>query len=282
MYGTLLSILKVISEGLTAGFGVFGLMTEFKDREKKITRAGRIALIGIVATFIVSGVIAVLENANARAEERAHAAEVKRLSRPLTKFEVSAFFVRISNSDLSPEEDKFWSWVQTYTDRTHEFPTRTDIPSGVHNPDIGYPYMFSSVKLFKRSGICRKDWVPMSPDLEIADYVSTPVSTPGLWRYEVSSVMYIADEKGNNYVMEFQFPRNEEDLTGSISSVEDLPGSTLWIQFDFARLTYIRLDRLRFTFSPGVHFDIAPSQLTEMAGYHEYCFEIPKLARERF
>lgn len=73
---TLLSILKVTSEGLTAAFGIFGLLTEFKDEKtKQIKKNGKIALCGIIMSFIVSGAITALENANARAAERAHANE---------------------------------------------------------------------------------------------------------------------------------------------------------------------------------------------------------------
>src|SRR5882672_2087993 len=88
---TLLSILKVISEGLTAGFGILGLVTEFKDEKtKRITRNGKIALGGIVISFIVSGAITTVENANSRAAEKAHAIEIRRLSRPLGTLKIQA------------------------------------------------------------------------------------------------------------------------------------------------------------------------------------------------
>lgn len=58
-YGFSLSIIKVISEGLTAGFGILGLLTEFKtdvvlpngSKIKRVTRWGWVALTGIVVTL---------------------------------------------------------------------------------------------------------------------------------------------------------------------------------------------------------------------------------------
>lgn len=83
VYGILLSIFKIIAEALTAGFGILGLLTDFKDDQKKITPAGRKALVGILASFVVSGVITVLENANSRAEERLHEQQIEALEHPL-------------------------------------------------------------------------------------------------------------------------------------------------------------------------------------------------------
>ena len=89
----LLSILKAISEGLTAGFGILGLLTEFKDEKtKSITRNGKIALVGILASFIVSGIITVVENRDALAEHVEHAKEVERLSRRLGQLSLALDF----------------------------------------------------------------------------------------------------------------------------------------------------------------------------------------------
>ncbi len=63
--------------------GIFGLLTEFKDKDKKITISGKIALAGIVLGFMLSGVITVLEVRNSNAEADKNAQEVRRLQRPL-------------------------------------------------------------------------------------------------------------------------------------------------------------------------------------------------------
>jgi hypothetical protein len=84
MHIDLLTVLKVLLQTLTAGFGMFGLLSEYKDKStNRITRSGKIAFLGILATFIASGAITLVETANSRAAERAHELEVRKLSRPL-------------------------------------------------------------------------------------------------------------------------------------------------------------------------------------------------------
>jgi hypothetical protein len=52
---TILSATKYISTALTAGFGIMGLLVEYKNkRTKKITLWGRIAITGIIGSAIVS------------------------------------------------------------------------------------------------------------------------------------------------------------------------------------------------------------------------------------
>lgn len=79
----MLTILKITSYAVTAAFGIFGLLTEFKDKNKKVTASGKIALVGIVAGFLVSGVITVLEARSSRAVEETREQEIRRLQRPL-------------------------------------------------------------------------------------------------------------------------------------------------------------------------------------------------------
>jgi hypothetical protein len=88
MYGTVLTIVKLISEGLTAGFGIYGLFTEFKDQQKKITRSGKIALIGIIAGFVLTCVMTGLEQAKERAADLAHEKEIRRLTSPLGQLSI--------------------------------------------------------------------------------------------------------------------------------------------------------------------------------------------------
>lgn len=83
MYSMLLLLFTILSDLLTAASGVFGLLTEFKDRHKKITPSGKVALSGIILGLALSGVITVLEARNAEEEKREHEVEVARLGRPL-------------------------------------------------------------------------------------------------------------------------------------------------------------------------------------------------------
>jgi hypothetical protein len=92
MYSTVLTIVKLISEGLTAGFGIYGLFTEFKDEHKKITRSGKIALSGIIAGFVLTCVMTGLEQAKERAADLAHAKEIRRLTSPLGQLSIAISF----------------------------------------------------------------------------------------------------------------------------------------------------------------------------------------------
>jgi hypothetical protein len=62
IYELCISILKVVAEGLTAAFGILGLLTSFRNEvTKKITGVGRLALVGILCSFAVSSIIAATE-----------------------------------------------------------------------------------------------------------------------------------------------------------------------------------------------------------------------------
>jgi hypothetical protein len=71
MYGTLLIICKIMSDALAAAFGMLGLLFDFKDDHKRVTRTGRIALIGILASFLMSAVITGLEAKKSHDESEA-------------------------------------------------------------------------------------------------------------------------------------------------------------------------------------------------------------------
>src|SRR5690349_719563 len=79
-----LSILHVLSDALTMVFALLGLVNDFRDKEtNRISKTGRVALIGVIASFIVSTTMTGLEQARSRREQEAHAQEIRRLARPL-------------------------------------------------------------------------------------------------------------------------------------------------------------------------------------------------------
>jgi hypothetical protein len=78
VYGILLIVAKVLADALTAASGIFGLLREFKDEHHNITKAGRIALAGIVIGFVLSGGIAYLEARKAAQDDENHRAELAR------------------------------------------------------------------------------------------------------------------------------------------------------------------------------------------------------------
>lgn len=84
MYELLLTLFKMLSDVLTAGFGVLGLLTEFKTKSGKITKTGRIALSGIGASLIVSIGVTGLETKKDQDSARQHAQELIDQSLPIS------------------------------------------------------------------------------------------------------------------------------------------------------------------------------------------------------
>jgi hypothetical protein len=78
MYGIFLIVLKVLADALTATSGIYGLLREFKDEHHNITKAGKIALGGIVIGFVLSGGIAYLEARKAAQDDENHRIELAR------------------------------------------------------------------------------------------------------------------------------------------------------------------------------------------------------------
>ncbi|MBZ5680067.1 MAG: hypothetical protein LAO24_08175 [Acidobacteriia bacterium] len=78
MYGALLIVCKILADALTALSGIYGLLEEFKDEHHKITRAGKVALAGIVIGFMLSGGIAYLEARKSQQDDEDHRKELAR------------------------------------------------------------------------------------------------------------------------------------------------------------------------------------------------------------
>jgi hypothetical protein len=75
-----LPVLKIVSDLVTAASGIFGLLTEFKDSNNKITRSGEVALAGILVGFFVSGTITFMDYKEAAISEARREDPVQTLS----------------------------------------------------------------------------------------------------------------------------------------------------------------------------------------------------------
>src|SRR6266852_2780489 len=109
-YGTVVIIIKVFSYALTAGSGVLGLVSEFKDENKRITRAGKLALAGIAVGFSLQTMMTVLEARNSRGSELQHEKEIKRLARPLGEMQAEFDFsldASLNSEYLTPLRNYF-------------------------------------------------------------------------------------------------------------------------------------------------------------------------------
>jgi hypothetical protein len=221
--GTLLSILKVISEGLTAGFGILGLVTEFKDEKtKRITRNGKVALGGIIISFIVSGAITTVENANSRAAEKAHAVEIRRLSRPLGILRVQVdYSLKSEPKDAtSVNLEQIAEWAVKH--QTRDLVFDGDFPASLQAklPSRGLISSGITIEIYAKAFSCPKvASLDRDPDLLLK--TNTQRSTRG-WQYFA--------EPRSNYL----YVTNAFDMTvikdrGLIASVEDLPESTVMV-----------------------------------------------------
>jgi hypothetical protein len=146
MYGIFLIIAKVVSDALAAAFGILGLLFDFKDEHKRVTRSGRVALIGIITTFLVSGVITVLEAMKSHDDDKRHqkAEETTRQTYEQTeaklKSELEAAYQQGSRSEMRPIGDAIQMDVTFRADRivsTH--PANSDSPEPTGQEPILQP-----------------------------------------------------------------------------------------------------------------------------------------------
>jgi hypothetical protein len=269
---TFLSILKVISEGLTAGFGILGLVTEFKDERKQMTRNGKIALGGIVISFIVSGAITVVENAKARASESAHAVEIRRLSRPLGlfKMQIEYSLKPEPNDSASVNLKKISEWTEKQETRNLvsdvDFPDslRAKLPS--HGPISAEIIIEIYAKAFSCPTLALLD---RDPDL----LVSAARSTHGWQYFAVPGSGYLFVTKG--------FDTNIVKDRGLITSVEDIPESTVMVWSDALNDPHVQFQSLDLDVgSGGSKFRLAGGKEHEIRGESHglgYCYSKPSV-----
>ena len=140
MYTALINIFKIFSYAVTAGCGLLGLLTEFKDEHKQITRAGKLVLTGIIVGFCLSTTMTILDIANSRSIEIRHREEIKRLARPIGDIEASFRFsidTRKSYKYLLPVQDVVKKQAASYgSARVTGFSLRyKDVQHTFYDPD---------------------------------------------------------------------------------------------------------------------------------------------------
>jgi len=219
MFGVLLQLLKVLSDALTAGFGIFGLLTEFKDKNHRITRSGKIALIGIIASFAVSVTVVALEAKKAQDDAKAHQQEL--VSQSLAISQEMRVEFRYSMPYSTTSMQKF------------------NNPLGDVVSEEKQPFL-DEVDLYRSKKPC--------PDLakETADLA---------FKASFESSYYLKPVQGLSTRFNFGdwytfkvFGRN-----GQIRSVNDLPGATVLFTTITPSDVHIRVEGFRFIdMSPGV------------------------------
>jgi hypothetical protein len=157
---TLLSLAKYISTALTAGFGILGLLFEFKNKKtKRITVWGKVAVIGILGSALVSFISQYEEGAIQAREAAAatkNAAELRReiygLQNPLKEIAITY------SVDLPPDSPAIQSFTQQLQAGLTQF---------LVNPPIGLskdPNAIASVSAWDGPGQPRSvSFTPGSP-----------------------------------------------------------------------------------------------------------------------
>ncbi len=101
-----LTILKFVAIGTAAVFGVLALTVEYRDKKGKMTKWGRVALLGVVISAVISASIQTLETINANLDSREAARraadQLRRSELVLTKIE------RIAHPMEPPEVTVVW------------------------------------------------------------------------------------------------------------------------------------------------------------------------------
>jgi hypothetical protein len=267
MYATWMVIFKMVSDALSAGFGMLGLLFDFKDKHQKITRMGRVALIGIATSFLVSIAISALEakkshdetvaatNAESdlkhryeelqlryekgvieleAATERDSNKVAKKVLRPLGDISVSLQFSALRR--YNPEADDYRRYLLHVPAVWNLYFSKLPVECGSL-----YPHESVVSTVTNKVG---------SPDLNLQlDTVPNldVVKDPPLWKFFRFRGDSMVERYGELHLI---------TTDGEISSVDDIPGSTLLIEtldptyqrsgFDFG------LSGLSISFAKGV------------------------------
>jgi hypothetical protein len=227
MYGTLLGVFKLLSDGLTALSGMYGLMSDFRDdKTRKLTRSGKRAMVGIALGFLLSGAISVLEYEKSIAEERAHSLEVKRLANPLGQIKVEMWW-GFNNND--PSISGFERQLEGYAAQ------KFGLFDGQVAADVLPPELRASVPeilddtagadfaVFKRnSGVCPTG-NPYPKTIDLFLIQEDPVEL----KDDMHSLIGVHRDK--RIYIDRTFPLKFDQSTGEIASDEDFLGASLII-----------------------------------------------------
>jgi hypothetical protein len=125
---SLYTAFKIASMLATTVFGVIGLLTEFKDNEKKITKWGKVALAGILTSSVISFGMYFLESTKAKADAEKAKAEAEATSQKLKDILSSAQTTAAPIKDLrigySIYVPTYHFQLKGYTDRFNRELTR--------------------------------------------------------------------------------------------------------------------------------------------------------------
>lgn len=303
MYGTLLSVFKVLSDALTALSGVFGLLSEFKDpATKRVTTAGKAALVGIIVGFILSGAVSLLEHEQSVDDERKHEAEITRLLHPANHMTASVMVpvpkdLGTKFPYLKKIKIAFRSAAQNPTERHGNDYDGINIVR--HNGQLLEVLAFQDHMRRKFGDAPTSLFVGTTPVLSIyknfdCDHLAqtqSPQPDWYLWSAPHSPEPNSDDAIAWNYKIDDSLTLQRmldikiQQSSGAITSVADLPGSSLFIlwtsQYPFEFLTFSPAEGVSFNVNPenskSMTIEIKVGQLS-IGSSPGYCYNFPQSA----
>jgi hypothetical protein len=275
-----LILLKVLSNGLTALAGIFGLLTEFKDERKRITSSGKLALVGIVVGFALSCLMTYEESRQTAWQAAAHAREVRRLSRPL--HQLAAQMTLSDPAERSPQNlsalAALKDWLtaddrsvllisQSSLGRDYHAAQESELPGELRSK-LSFLDVAGSLRvtLYPRGAVCSAAGIAGTAALELAiardAHAQAPRIDPleedadAVWRYV---------DAAQRLTLTRVFPLQATKDAGMITSIDDLPGATVGIAVDgpFPRHpSPLNVEAFKLTAGPGVEFAVPAGKLT--------------------
>src|SRR5262249_8985828 len=127
---TALAIVKLVSVVLTGCFAIFGLLIEYKDKAtSKITKGGRLALVGIVLSTTLALVAQLIEQRKSIDEARETAArtekllsEISKSLQPLREIQIAlSFDIDVDDPEFSAYKARLVQGIREYIRRHPKF-----------------------------------------------------------------------------------------------------------------------------------------------------------------
>jgi hypothetical protein len=234
-----LIFLKIVSDALTAASGLLGLLTEFKDKHHQITRNGKVALIGIVAGFLVSALISVRESINSKRQDAAIVSDIsaaynkgktemmatyekesRRIQLPLNHLHVQLHAASAFNSTQWEKN------VRNYLHNNMRGPVAMkDLPYGLRKDhearELHLPEMMFSI--FKPGSASTCNGIRNSPDLSLTKAIGK--ASPG---DNSELILELMDYTYNLVELTTDYDLRVEKSSQAITSTDDLRGAVLW------------------------------------------------------
>lgn len=263
MYAIVLAVIKVVSEGVTVSFGIWGLFPEPKAEQAEIIRHRRIAAMGIIIGFIFSVVTAAIETKRELAAERAHAQEIRRLLQPLGAMSVSLKFQVDKQRQTSGPLKDFRNFLASRNPKVMVI-NHQDLPPELRNELMKVIENIEQtwVDLFRKVSC---DPIPALPyaDMQLYPYpFGLGESRLAYWTYDYAT----GDITYTRSLFLHPFTKNAE-----IASVEDIIGSTIVINSPAFSEPDLAFESFILNATEGARF-IAKSSDMKKDQNNNYCY----------